>query len=47
MGAKNYKSTLHLLLVSTKESGAWLMALPLTALGPHMDDSTVSVVVGL
>ena len=47
VGAKNNKSTLQLLLVSTKESGTWLMALPLTALGPHMYDSTASVVVGL
>ena len=31
----------------TKESGAWLRALPVTALGLRMDDSTVRVMVGL
>ena len=37
----------RLLAVTTKESGAWLRALPVTALGLRMDDSTVRVVVGL
>ena len=33
--------------MSTKESGAWLRALPVTALGLRMDDHTVRVAVGL
>ena len=37
----------RLLSVSTKESGAWLRALPVTALGLWMDDHTVRVAVGL
>ena len=37
----------HLLAVTTRESGAWLRALPVTALGLCMDDSTVRVAVGL
>ena len=37
----------RLLAVMTKESGAWLRALPVTALGLRMDDSTVRVAVGL
>ena len=35
----------RLLAVMTKESGAWLRALPVTALGLCMDDSTVRVAV--
>ena len=37
----------RLLAVMTKESGAWMRALPVTALGLRMDDSTVRVAVGL
>ena len=37
----------RLLAVMTKESGAWLRALLVTALGLRMDDSTVRVAVGL
>ena len=37
----------RLLAVTTRESGAWLRALPVTALGLRMDDSTVRVAVGL
>ena len=36
-----------LLAVSTQESGAWLRALPVSALGLRMDDDTVRVAVGL
>jgi len=37
----------RLLAVSTKESGAWLQALPITSLGLRMDDETIRVAVGL
>ena len=37
----------RLLAVTTRESGAWLRALPVTALGLRMDDSTDRVAVGL
>ena len=37
----------RLLSVTTRESGAWLRALPVTALGLRMDDNTVRVAVGL
>ena len=37
----------RLLAVTTRESGAWLRALPVTVLGLRMDDSTVRVAVGL
>ena len=33
--------------VTTKESGAWLRPLPVTALGLRMDENTVRVEVGL
>ena len=33
--------------VSTKESGAWLHALPISSVGLRMDDNTVRVAVGL
>ncbi len=33
--------------MSTKESGAWLRALPVSSLGLRMDDNTVWVAVGL
>ena len=36
-----------LLAVSTKESGAWLHALPISSVGLRMDDNTVRVAVGL
>ncbi len=46
-GAENSVERARLLSVSTnlKESGAWLRALPVTALGLRMDDSTVRVAV--
>ena len=37
----------RLLAVSTKESGAWLHALPISSVGLRMDDNTVRVAVGL
>ena len=37
----------RLLAASTKESGAWLNALPVTSLGLRMDNNTVRVAVGL
>ena len=37
----------RLLAASTKESGAWLNALPVSSLGLRMDDNTVRVAVGL
>ena len=46
-GAENEEERDCLLSVSTKESGAWLRALPVTALGLRMDDNTVRVAVGL
>ena len=46
-GAENDEERARLLSVSTNESGAWLRALPMTALGLRMDDNTVRVAVGL
>ena len=45
--AENDEERARLLSVSTKESGAWLRALPVTALGLRMDDHTVRVAVRL
>ena len=45
--AGNDEERARLLSVSTKESGAWLRALPVSALGLRMDDNTVRVAVGL
>ena len=44
--AENDGEHARLLSVSTKD-GAWLRALPVTALGLRMDDHTVRVAVGL
>ena len=46
-GVANDEERAWLLSVSTNESGAWLMALPVSGLGLRMDDSTVRVAVGL
>ena len=40
-------SRARLLATSTKESGAWLHALPISSLGLRMDDNTIRVAVGL
>ncbi len=45
--AANEAERARLLAVSTKESGAWLRALPVSSLGLRMDDNTVQVAVGL
>ena len=45
--AESVEERSRLLAVSTRESGAWLRALPLSALGLRMDDDTVRVAVGL
>ena len=45
--AEDEEDRARLLAVTTKESGAWLRALPVTALGLPMDDNTVRVAVGL
>ena len=47
INAEDEEERARLLAVSTKESGAWLRALPVTALGLRMDDNTVRVAVGL
>ena len=45
--APNDFTRARLLAASTKESGAWLNVMPVTALGLRMDDHTLSVAVGL
>ncbi len=45
--AENDEERTRLLEVSTKDSGAWLRALPVSALGLRMDDNTVRVAIGL
>ena len=41
------RSRAHLLAVSTKESGGWLKALPISSLGLRMDDETLRIAIGL
>ena len=43
----NPKDQARLLVASTKESGAWLNAPPITSPGLHMDDKVVHTAVGL
>ena len=45
--APDATSRARLLAASTKESGMWLSALPISSLGLWMDDQTVRVAVGL
>ena len=45
--ARDEADSVRLLAVSTKESGAWLEALPISSLGFRMDDNALRVGVGL
>ena len=45
--APNAQSRARLMAASTKESGAWLNAMPISSLGLRMDDNTIRVSVGL
>ena len=45
--APDSRARARLLASTTKESGAWLQALPITSLGLRMDDGTIRVAAGL
>ena len=45
--AVDARSRARILAATSKESGAWLQALPLSSIGLHMDDNTVRIATGL
>ena len=45
--AVDARSRAHILAATSKESGAWLQALPLSSIGLRMDDNTVRIATGL
>ena len=47
VNAKDDEDCAQLLAASTKESGAWLRALPVSGLGLRLDDASVRIAVGL
>ena len=47
INAKDDENRARLLAASTKESGAWLRALPVSGLGLRLDDASVRIAVGL
>ena len=45
--APNQQARARLKAVANSESGAWLIALPISSLGLHMDDDVIRIAVGL